>query len=144
MVSDNCTDAVKPPGGTSFHGSLRAAQYLLILWFLATWPAPTVAEELLFGMKIGAIPEEDAAYRNIDGAYVIEVESGSAAEQAGLQAGHVIIAVQPQRVGRLAVTNADEVVALIEDAAEQGHRSILLHLVKPPSETWIHRGISLR
>jgi Do/DeqQ family serine protease len=54
------------------------------------------------GLTLGAIPADDPAFGKIRGAYVERVDPGSAADEAGLQEGDIIVAANRVPVGSAA------------------------------------------
>ena len=69
-----------------------------------------VKDKASLGIKVVAVTESIARYYNmVEGAYVNEVNSGSAAETAGLQSGDIIIALDGQEV-----TSDSELTSLVK------------------------------
>ena len=69
-----------------------------------------VKDKASLGVKVVTVTESIARYYNmVEGAYVNEVNSGSAAETAGLQAGDIIIALGGQEV-----TSDSELTSLVK------------------------------
>lgn len=107
----------------------------LLLWASANLSA---AEELkLLGMTLGEIPADSPGYESVDGVYVVAVEPSGIAEQAGIRAGDVIIAVSPSSTASI-----EELVEIVESRAEKG-RLLMFSLVRPAgrSESTFQRMI---
>ena len=65
-------------------------------------------------MTLGTVPQDDPHYGNLKGAYVMSIEPGSAAEQAGLQEGDIIV-----NAGRTPVSTPSD-LARIARSQKQG------------------------
>jgi Do/DeqQ family serine protease len=73
-------------------------------------PAGTREETPMSGMTLGAIPQNDPHYGKLKGVSVMSVERGSAAEEAGLQKGDIIVSA-----GRTPVSTPSELAAIARD-----------------------------
>ena len=54
-------------------------------------PASAKDNAPLSGMTLGTIPQDDPRYGKIRGVYVVSVDTGSAADEAGIQKGDIIV-----------------------------------------------------
>ena len=64
----------------------------------------------LSGMTLGPIPQDDPHYGKLKGVYVMSVEHGSAAEEAGIQEGDIIVSA-----GRNPVSTAADLARIVRD-----------------------------
>lgn len=87
-------------------------------------------ETPLFGMALGPIPEDDSHKGKLQGVYVISVEPGSAADEAGLRQGDIIVAA-----GRIAVTTPSELEQIIQKHSKG--MPLLLRIIRGDSALFI-------
>jgi Do/DeqQ family serine protease len=86
-----------------------------ILDTLATTPPATTRSDAqggssLSGLTLGAIPANDPLYGEVRGAYVEHVDPGSAADEAGLREGDIVIAAN-----RISIGSASALVQIMRD-----------------------------
>jgi serine protease Do len=70
-------------------------------------PANSREDSPLSGMTFGAIPQDDPHYGKTKGVYVTKVEPGSAAEEAGLREGDIVVSA-----GRVPVATPEELAQI--------------------------------
>lgn len=71
-------------------------------------PPQTPEEKPLSGMKLGAIPQDNPHYGKQKGVYVMQVEPGSAADEAGIREGDIIISAD-----RVVVSTPSELAQIL-------------------------------
>jgi Do/DeqQ family serine protease len=97
--------AEKPPGTVVQLTVLRNGRERILsatLESLAAAPEPAArppALAPLAGLMLGPIPGDDPNYGKLKGAYVIGVDDGSAAEEAGIRQGDIIVSADGIPVG---------------------------------------------
>ncbi len=113
------------------HVTIQRAPYTTLS---AAEPAGTASTEGKLGLAVAPMTPELRERFDIDksvrGTLVVEVESGSAAEQRGLNAGDVIV-----QAGRTPVTKPDELATIVREAADAERENVLL-LVHRKGNQW--------
>ena len=71
-------------------------------------PTQAPEEQPLSGMKLGPIPQGNPRFGKEKGVYVVQVEPGSAADEAGLQEGDIVISAN-----RVAVSTPSELAQIL-------------------------------
>ncbi len=100
----------------------------------AAEPAGAASDEAKLGLAVAPItPELRERFKldgNVHGTLVVEVESGSPAEQRGLKPGDVIV-----QAGRVPVTKPDDLASIVREAAAAERENVLL-LVNRQGDQW--------
>ncbi|MCP1199652.1 Do family serine endopeptidase [Notoacmeibacter sp. MSK16QG-6] len=96
----------------------------------------SVGEASLAGVKLGAIDDaardQYAIADDVNGALIESVEAGSEAEERGLEAGMVVIAIAQELV-----TSPEEATERLQALVENGRQNAFLLLSRPDGETFI-------
>jgi len=108
----------KKPGTNVRLTYIRDGQERSIAVTLDAQPADIAAERpttpkntmLPSGLMLGAIPRNDANFGKVKGVYVIDVDPGSLADEAGLKPGDIIITA-----GRISINTPDDLTRILRN-----------------------------